>query len=392
MPTLATASRLRPFGTSIFSEMTALATAHQAINLSQGFPDFEGPESIREAAIAALRGGANQYARSAGRPELAAAIAGHVERHRGLRLDPTTQVVVTSGCTEALMAMALGILEPGDEVITFEPFYDAYPVVCAAAGATLRPVTLRFPELSVDLAAVRAAITAKTRMLLINTPHNPSGKVFSRAELQALAAIAVEHDLIVVTDEVYEHLVYGVEHVTMASLPGMAERTLVLSSAGKSFSYTGWKIGWAVGPAALCAAVQAAHQFLTFCSATPLQLGVAHALTALGDDFYVELAAMYRAKRDFLVEALQRAGFRVGVPDGTYFVVADFRDIYDGDDRAFCRWLVQEHGVAAIPPSVFYSVDPDEGRHLVRFAFCKTQPTLDAAAERLQRIDRKSVV
>ncbi|MCB9737923.1 MAG: aminotransferase class I/II-fold pyridoxal phosphate-dependent enzyme [Deltaproteobacteria bacterium] len=388
MPTLATASRLRPFGTSIFSEMTALATAHGAINLSQGFPDFEGPDSIREAAIAALRGGANQYARSAGRPELAAAIAAHVGAHRGIALDPTTQVVVTSGCTEALMAMALGVLEPGDEVITFEPFYDAYPVVCAAAGATLRPITLRFPELAVDLDAVRAAITPKTRMLLINTPHNPSGKVFSRRELSDLAAIAVEHDLIVVTDEVYEHLVYDVPHVTMAELPGMAERTLVLSSAGKSFSYTGWKIGWAYGPAALCAAVQAAHQFLTFCSATPLQLGIAHALAELPADFYAELSAMYRSKRDFLVEVLQQAGFRVGIPDGTYFVVADFTPLFDGDDRDFCRWLTTEHGVAAIPPSVFYSEDPDEGRRLVRFAFCKTQPTLDAAAERLLRIAR----
>ncbi len=383
MPTLATASRLQPFGTSIFSEMTALATAHGAINLSQGFPDFEGPASIRDAAIDALRGGANQYARSAGRPELVAAIAQHVQAHRGVTLDPTTQVVVTSGCTEALMAMALGILEPGDEVITFEPFYDAYPVVCAAEGATLRPVTLRFPEL-----AVRAQLTPKTRMLLINTPHNPSGKVFTRAELTALAAIAVEHDLIVVTDEVYEHLVYDVEHVTMAELPGMAERTLVLSSAGKSFSYTGWKIGWAYGPAALCAAVQAAHQFLTFCSATPLQLGIAHALAALPADFYAELSAMYRDKRDFLVDVLRQAGFRVGVPDGTYFVVADFTPIFEGDDQAFCRWLTTEHGVAAIPPSVFYSVDKDEGRRLVRFAFCKTQPTLDAAAERLLRIAR----
>jgi N-succinyldiaminopimelate aminotransferase len=388
MPTLATASRLQPFGTSIFSEMTALATAHGAINLSQGFPDFEGPASIRDAAIDALRGGANQYARSAGRPELVAAIAQHVQAHRGVTLDPMTQVVVTSGCTEALMAMALGILEPGDEVITFEPFYDAYPVVCAAAGATLRPVTLRFPELAVDLDAVRAQLTPKTRMLLINTPHNPSGKVFTRAELTALAAIAVEHDLIVVTDEVYEHLVYDVEHVTMAELPGMAERTLVLSSAGKSFSYTGWKIGWAYGPAALCAAVQAAHQFLTFCSATPLQLGIAHALAALPADFYAELSAMYRQKRDFLVDVLRQAGFRVGVPDGTYFVVADFTPIFEGDDQAFCRWLTTEHGVAAIPPSVFYSVDKDEGRRLVRFAFCKTQPTLDAAAERLLRIAR----
>jgi N-succinyldiaminopimelate aminotransferase len=388
MPNTQTASRLRPFGISIFSEMTALATRHQAINLSQGFPDFEGPDAVRDAAIEAIQTGANQYARSMGRPELVAAIAAHVGRHRGVALDPTTQVAVTSGCTEALMAMALGILEPGDEVLCFEPFYDAYPVVCAAAGAKLLPITLRFPALAIDLDAVRAAIGPKTRMILLNTPHNPSGKVFSRAELEALAELAIAHDLLVVTDEVYEHLVYGVEHVTMATLPGMAERTLVLSSAGKTFSFTGWKIGWAWGPAPLVAAVQAAHQYLTFCSASPLQLGVAHALTALPDSFYAELAAMYRAKRDFLVDVLVRAGFEVSVPDGTYFVVADFSALFDGDDRDFCRWLTATHGVAAIPPSVFYSADPDEGRRLVRFAFCKTEPTLHAAAERLLAIAR----
>ena len=388
MPNLQIASRLRPFGISIFSEMTALAAEHNAINLSQGFPDFEGPDAVRQAAVDALQSGANQYARSMGRAELVTAIASHVQRHRGVVLEPMSQVVVTSGCTEALMAMALGILEPGDEVLCFEPFYDAYPVVCAAAGAKLVPITLRFPALAVDLDAVRAAITPRTRMLLLNTPHNPSGKVFSRAELTALAQIATAHDLIVVTDEVYEHLVFDVEHVCMATLPGMAERTLVLSSAGKTFSFTGWKIGWGWGPAALVAAVQAAHQYLTFCAAAPLQLGVAHALTAVPDSFYVDLAAMYRRKRDFLVDVLRRAGFEVSVPDGTYFIMADFRPVFSGDDREFCRWLTTEHGVAAIPPSVFYSADPDEGRHLVRFAFCKTEATLEAAAERLLRIAR----
>lgn len=388
MPTFQTASRLRPFGISIFSEMTALAAQHEAINLSQGFPDFEGPDEIRQAAVDALQSGANQYARSMGRAELVTALAAHVHRHRGVTLDPTSQVVVTAGCTEALMAMALGILEPGDEVLCFEPFYDAYPVVCAAAGAKLVPITLRFPALAVDLDAVRAAIGPRTRMLLLNTPHNPSGKVFSVDELQALAAIAMEHNLIVVTDEVYEHLVYEVPHTCMATLPGMAERTLVLSSAGKTFSYTGWKVGWAWGPRELVAAVQAAHQYLTFCAATPLQLGVAHALVALSDDFYTSLAAMYQKKRDFLVDVLRQAGLRVSVPQGTYFAVADFTPVFSGDDKDFCRWLTTEHGVAAIPPSVFYSADPDEGRKLVRFAFCKTEATLEAAAERLIRINR----
>jgi N-succinyldiaminopimelate aminotransferase len=388
MPNLATASRLRPFGTSIFSEMTALAAAHGAINLSQGFPDFDGPEEVREAAVAALRGGANQYARSQGRPELTAAIAAHVQTHRGVALDPERQVAVTSGCTEALMAMALGILEPGDEVLTFEPFYDGYPVVVAAAGATLRPVTLPFPSLEVDLDALRAAITPRTRMLLLNTPHNPSGKVFSAAELQGLAALAQAHDLLVVTDEVYEHLVFEGEHRSIATLPGMAERTLTLSSAGKTFSFTGWKIGWAWGPPALVGALQAAHQFLTFCSATPLQLAIAHALTALGPDFYAELRAMYRRKRDALAAALGEAGLRVGPCAGTYFLLADFSAVFDGDDRAFCRWLVERHGVAAIPPSVFYSRDPEAGRRLVRFAFCKQDATLEQAAARLRGLRR----
>ncbi len=386
MPVIQTAARLRPFGTSIFSEMTALATAHRAINLSQGFPDFDGPDSVRDAALAAITSGQNQYARSQGRPELCRAIAKHVGDLRGIELDPMTAIAVTSGCTEALMAMALGILEPGDEVITFEPFYDGYPVVVAAAGATLVPITLRAPDFALDLAAVAAAVTPRTRMLLINTPHNPTGKVFSREELEALARLAVTHDLLVVTDEVYEHLVYGVPHVSLATLPGMAERTLTLSSAGKTFSFTGWKIGWAYGPPALVAAVQAAHQFLTFCSATPLQLGVAHALATLGADFFVELAAMYQRKRDFLVGALEAAGLRTCPVQGTYFVLADFSPVFDGDDRAFCRWLVEQHGVAAIPPSVFYSREPEAGRHLVRFAFCKRDETLQAAADRLQRI------
>ncbi len=386
MPAIQTAARLRHFGTSIFSEMTALATAHSAINLAQGFPDFDGPDDVRDAAVAAINAGHNQYARSQGRPELNRAIAKHVTQFRGIDLDPLTQVVVTSGCTEALMAMALGILEPGDEVITFEPFYDGYPVVVAAAGAKLVPITLHAPGFAIDLAAVAAALTPRTRMLLLNTPHNPSGKVFSRLELEALAALAVSRDLLVVMDEVYEHLIYDVPHVSMATLPGMAERTLTLSSAGKTFSFTGWKIGWAYGPGAMVAAVQAAHQFLTFCSATPLQLGIAHALTSLGPDFYEELAAMYRRKRDFLVQALEAAGLRTCPVQGTYFVLADFSRVFGGDDRAFCRWLVEHHGVAAIPPSVFYGREVDAGRQLARFAFCKRDETLQAAADRLQRI------
>jgi N-succinyldiaminopimelate aminotransferase len=376
--------KLKPFGTTIFSEMTALALEHDAINLSQGFPDFEGPAEMLEAAVDALRSGDNQYARSQGHPKLVNAVARHQERHYGLTFDPMTEVTVFSGATEGIASSMLGLLNPGDEVILFEPFYDSYPACVALAGAVPRYCTLRFPDFALDVDELAGLFTDRTKLLLLNTPHNPTGKVFDENELEAIAALCKQHDVIVLTDEVYEHLVFdGAKHVPMASLPGMRERTLTLSSAGKTFSFTGWKIGWATGPAGLVAAAQAAHQFVTFATATPLQVAVAHALDNLGDDYYDGFIADYDEKRRFLIDTLTRAGLVPAPPRGTYFVLADFTPIHPGDDRAFVRTLIKEKKVAAIPPSVFYKANPEAGQKLVRFAFCKRMETLRAAAERL---------
>ena len=380
-------TKLRPFGTTIFSEMTRLAQAHGAINLSQGFPDFEGPPELVEAAVRALRSGDNQYARSLGQLDLVRAISRHQERHYGLEYDPQTEVVVFSGATEGIASSLLGLLDPGDEVILFEPFYDSYPAAIAMAGAKPRYCTLRFPDFELDLDDLAGLFNSKTRVLLLNTPHNPTGKVFGAAELAALAELCRRHDVVVVTDEVYEHLAFPpAVHRTMAACEGMRDRTLVISSAGKTFSMTGWKIGWATGPAKLVAAAQAAHQFVTFATATPLQAAVAQGLDTLGEEFHAGLERDYRERRDFLAGVLEEVGFSVSRPDGTYFILADFRDLFDGDDRAFVRKLIAEVGVAAIPPSVFYRADPEAGRRLVRFAFCKQMSTLREAAEKLRRM------
>jgi N-succinyldiaminopimelate aminotransferase len=375
---------LRGFGTSIFSEMTRLANAHGAINLSQGFPDFEGPPALVDAAVEALRGGANQYVRSQGSPALCRAIAAHQRRFYGLEYDDQTEVAAFAGATEGIAAALLGLLDPGDEVVLFEPFYDSYPACAAMAGATVRHVTLRFPRFALDLDALQAAITDRTKAIVLNSPHNPTGKVFTVDELDAIAAIARARDLIVIADEVYEHLVYGgARHVPMATRPGMRERTISLSSSGKTFSFTGWKVGWATGPAHLVEGLQRAHQFLTFCGAAPLQAAVARGLESVAPAYYDELAAQYEERRDFLVDALRSAGFTVAVPDGAYFVLADFRALDPRDDVAYARHLVTEIGVAAIPPSAFYAANVDEGRRLLRFAFCKKRETLAAAASRL---------
>jgi N-succinyldiaminopimelate aminotransferase len=377
--------KLRPFGTTIFAEMTRLAQEHRAINLSQGFPDFEGPPEILEAAVDALRSGENQYARSLGHPRLVKAVAAHQKLYYEVELDPMSQVVVFSGATEGIASSMLGLLDPGDEVLLFEPYYDSYPACAALAGANARYCTLRRPDFRFDLAELESLVSERTRLLVLNSPHNPTGKVFDDAELEAIAGLCRRHDLLVLADEVYEHLTFdGARHRPMATLPGMAERTLTLSSAGKTFSFTGWKVGWGTGPEELVAAAQAAHQFVTYATATPLQVAVAAALRGFDREAEESYRLEYAERRDFFVEALREAGFGVTPPRGTYFVLADFSALDEGDDMAFVRRLTTEHGVAAVPPSVFYSRRPEEGRRMARFAFCKRRKTLEAAAERLR--------
>ncbi len=377
----ALSSRLEGFGTTIFTEMTRLANEHGAINLAQGFPDFDGPEFVKDAAIAAIRAGHGQYARMTGIPEMHRALAAKYRRDYGLDFAPDDEIVVTSGATEAIFAAIQGICEAGDEVVLFEPYYDSYKASVRMAGAVPRIVTLRAPDWSFDPAELSAAFTERTRAVLLNTPHNPTGKVFSAGELETIAALCRERGVLCITDEVYEHLVYEGRHAPMAALPGMRERTITISSFGKTFSLTGWKIGWAVAPPELAAAVRAAHQFITFATATPLQHGAAAALAA-GPDYYASLLADYRARRDYLVAELTRIGFRVRAPQGTYFACADFRPFGFDDDRAFARHLIENVGVAAIPPSVFYD-NVEHGRSYVRFAFCKKRETLEAAVQRL---------
>ena len=376
--------RLRGLGTTIFSEMSALATRTGSINLGQGFPDTDGPEEVKAAAIAAIRHGPNQYPPGPGIPELRDAIALHQARFWGLGYDPDTEVLVTAGATEAMAAAILSLCEVGEEVITFEPCYDAYPAVTALAGARLRVVLLEPPTYGFDPDALRAAVGPRSRLLLLNSPHNPTGKVFTRGELEAIAAVCCDHDLIAVTDEVYEHMVYDGTHTPLATLPGMRERTITISSGGKTFAFTGWKVGWACAAPPLIDAVRTVKQFLTYVNAAPLQPAIALGL-GLPDRYYEELAAALEAKRDLLCAGLDQAGFEVFRPAGTYFVTADIRPLGETDGMAFCRALPERCGVVAIPTQVFYA-DPARGRHLVRFTFCKREEELEEAVARLQKL------
>ncbi|MFE5513201.1 pyridoxal phosphate-dependent aminotransferase [Streptomyces sp. NPDC056529] len=380
--------RLAEFGTTIFAEMSTLAARTGAINLGQGFPDTDGPEEVREAAVRALRDGrGNQYPPGPGVPELRTAIADHQRERYGLEYDPDTEVLVTAGATEAIAASLLALVEPGDEVIALEPYYDSYAACVAMAGGTRVPVTLRPHEGAyvLDLDELRAAVTDRTRLILLNTPHNPTGTVLTRAELTAVAELAVERDLLVVTDEVYEHLVFdGAEHVPIASLPGMRERTVTISSAGKTFSFTGWKVGWIIASPGLTSAVRSAKQFLTYVSAGPFQYAVAEALR-LPDAYFDGLRADLAAKRDLLGEGLAKAGFEVYRPSGTYFVTTDIRPLGATDGFAFCRSLPERAGVVAIPNAVFYD-DREAGAPFVRFAFCKKTEVLEEAVSRLRRL------
>ncbi len=377
-------SRLQGFGTTIFAEMTRLALAHDAVNLGQGFPNFDGPDFVKRAAIEAIEAGQNQYTRSFGIPDLNRAIAEHQRRFWGLDYDPDAEITVTTGATEAIFATLQALCEVGDEVILFEPYYDSYRASVSMAGARERLVALRPPDFAYDRAELEAAFGPRTRAILLNTPHNPSGKVYGRAELEHIAELCRRHDVLAITDEVYEHLVFEGEHVSLASLPGMRERTVVISSLGKSFSFTGWKVGHACAPPALTRAIRSAHQFITFCNSGPFQPAAAAAYRA-PDDYFTQLRADYRARRDRLCTGLAEVGFGVIEPAGTYFVQTDIRPLGWEDDVAFCQMLPEKIGVAAIPTSVFYDQRRD-GRHLVRFAFCKTLDVIDAGLERLQKL------
>ncbi|MFD9129804.1 pyridoxal phosphate-dependent aminotransferase [Kitasatospora sp. NPDC059571] len=377
--------RLAGMGTTIFAEMSALATATGSINLGQGFPDTDGPREVAEAAArAVLDGHGNQYPPGPGIPELRTAIAEHQQRFYGLDHDPDHEVLVTAGATEAIAAALLALLEPGDEVIAFEPFYDSYAACIAMAGAVRVPLTLRAPSFRPDLERLRSLITPRTRLLLINTPHNPTGLVLTPDELAVIAELAVEHDLLVVTDEVYEHLVFSGGHHPIAALPGMRERTVSISSAGKTFSFTGWKVGWVTAAPELVSAVRTAKQYLTYVSAGPFQYAVAEALR-LPDAYFDTLRADLARKRDLLADGLAEAGFQVFRPEGTYFITADITPLGEKDGPEFCRSLPERCGVVAIPNAVFYD-DAEAGRSLVRFTFCKKDEVLREAVQRLRRL------
>lgn len=385
-------TRLRPFTTTIFSEMSELALATGSLNLGQGFPDTDGPAEMIRVATDAIAAGRNQYPPSQGVPELRQAVAAHQASWYGLQFSPEDEVLVTTGATEAIAASLLALCEPGDEVVMFEPSYDSYAACAAMAGATPRLVRLHPPDWSFDPDVLAAAFGPRTRLVLLNSPHNPTGKVFTRTELAQIAELCRVHDVLAVTDEVYEHLVFDGTHVPLATFPGMAERTLSISSGGKTFSFTGWKVGWVTGPAPLVAAVRAAKQFLTYTSGAPFQLAIAHGLEAATDTITAFGAAL-KAKRDLFCDGLAKLGFTVYRPAATYFATTDIASIAPGlEAYEFCRALPQRCGVVAVPSSVFYGggasagsagTGQTAGQTLVRWAFCKRDEVLEEALGRL---------
>jgi N-succinyldiaminopimelate aminotransferase len=385
------ARRLDGVGTTIFAEMSALAVRTGSVNLGQGFPDLSGPDSVVEAAYDAMRAGRNQYPPGRGAPELVDALIRHQQRHYGLDLAPEN-VVVTTGATEAIAGALLGLVDPGDEVIVWEPYYDSYRAMIQFAGGVRRPVTLRAPDYRCDIDELEAAVSDRTKLILLNTPHNPTGHVFDASELAAVAEVALRHDLVVVTDEVYEHLTFDDHaHVPIATLPGMFERTVTISSSGKTFSFTGWKIGWATGPADLVAAVEGAKNWLSYSSGAPFQPAIAQAFDH-ESVFHQQLREDLQKKRDFLCAALDSLsydglGLEVHVPQGTYFVTTDVSAMGYVDGKAFCAAMAERAKVVAIPNQVFYEDDSAEGRHLIRWAFCKEQDVLEEGIRRLRSVD-----
>jgi aspartate/methionine/tyrosine aminotransferase len=377
------------FTESVIREMTRLAHLHGAVNLSQGFPDFAAPAEVKEAARRAIDTDINQYAITWGARPLRQAIARKFERLYGVPVDPEREVTVTCGSTEAMIATLLAILDPGDEVVVFEPFYENYGPDAVLSGAVPRYVRLRPPDWSFDPAELERAFSARTRAIIVNTPNNPTGKVLTRAEMEKIAELCRRHDALAVTDEIYEHILYdGAVHVPMASLPGMAERTVTINGMSKTYSVTGWRVGWAIAPPTLTAAIRKVHDFLTVGAAAPLQEAGAMALE-LPPSYYAALAEGYARRRDRLVPLLERAGFRVYRPAGAYYVMTEIDGLGWDDDVAFARHLIEEIGVAVVPGSSFYN-DPADGRRQVRFAFCKKDETLDEAGRRLERLERRA--
>ncbi len=388
MPTIA--RRVVPFGTTVFTEISAIAQEYNAVNLGQGRPDFDGPALAIDAFRRALQTeGVNQYPPGPGIPALRQGIASHAARAYGLEINPNGGVIVTPGATEALFAAIIGLVDPGDEVIVIEPFFDSYAPAILMAGATPVYVPMLPPDWRIDRGELLAAFNPKTRAIILNTPHNPTGRVYSREELDFIADLCRVFDVTVISDEVYEHLVFDdAQHIAIASLPGMLERTITVGSAGKTFGMTGWKIGWAYGPPELVRGLWQAHQYIAFAANHPAQVAVAEAFK-LPSDYYEDYRAMYTAKRDLLMQGLTAAGLKPSLPQGTYFIMADFSDVFDGDDLAFSRHLITEIGVAAIPPSAFFTSDHKHiGSKHLRFSFCKHDATLEAAAERLLRLRR----